>query len=439
MCAINGSVIKVVDSLVTDGVPEGSKYNVILILYDDIGYEIPTYTGGQSYSTPNLDMLAAQGTQFTQCHVSPLCSPTRYMLLSGQYNFRNYREWGVMNTSEYTIANLMKDAGYKTCIAGKWQMDGGATSITSLGFDKFLVNLPYTDLDGDSVSHTAMYKNPLIYGADGYWPNSLTDGKYSQDIFRDFLFDFIDENKSQPFFIYWALNLAHKPFSPPPTHPDYAGWTNNHEESPEDIKYFPSMISYMDLLTGQMMQKLKDEGLSENTIVLIMADNGTPQEITSQWKGITVPGGKASPNEAGTHVPMLAYCPGTVAANAVDTGLISMVDMMPTLASLAHKSIPASAGTMDGISFAPRLFGKKVNYRNWIYCSYEPFPRAGHGFRSSQWIQNSGYRRFEDNSVWSFFRFTQSPFNETELGCVSMTEDERQLNASLGATMEAIK
>lgn len=438
MCAVTGNIIPVVDSLVTDGVPEGSKYNVILILYDDVGYEIPSYTGGQSYRTPNLDMLAAHGIQFTQCHTSPLCSPTRYMLLSGQYNFRNYKQWGVMNPSEYTIANLMHDAGYKTCIAGKWQMDGGASSITRLGFDEFLVNEAYTDLNEDSVYNTALYKNPLIYGKSGFWPDSLTDGKYSQDIFRDFLFDFIHTNKAQPFFLYWALNLAHKPFSPPPGHPDYDTWSN-HEDNPENVKYFPSMVSYMDKLTGQMIQKLKDEGLSENTIVLIMADNGTPKEVTSQWKGVTVAGGKSTPTEAGTHVPMLAYCPGTIAANAVDTGLISMVDIMPTMASLAHKTIPAGAGTMDGISFAPRLFGKKVNYRNWIYCSYLPFPGAGYGFRSSQWIQNSRYRRFLDNYVWSFYNITETPFTDKDLGCVNMTEDEKKLNASFGLTVDAIK
>src|SRR5690349_12505837 len=98
-----------------------AKPNIIFILADDVGYEVPTYSGGQSYSTPNLDFMAAGGTQFTECHASPLCSPSRFMLMTGKYNFRNYTHWGVMNFNQQTLANLAKAAGYSTCISGKWQ------------------------------------------------------------------------------------------------------------------------------------------------------------------------------------------------------------------------------------------------------------------------------------------------------------------------------
>src|SRR4029077_21044933 len=88
-----------------------SKPNIIVILADDIGYEIPTYTGGQSYSTPNLDFMAANGTRFTQAHSAPLCSPSRFMLLTGKYNFRNYTTWGKMDISQRTFANIAKSNG----------------------------------------------------------------------------------------------------------------------------------------------------------------------------------------------------------------------------------------------------------------------------------------------------------------------------------------
>jgi len=89
----------------------GSHYNIIFILSDDIGYEVPTYSGGQSYSTPSLDFMAANGTQFPECHGNALCSPSRFMLATGKYNFRNYDHWGIMDTSQRTFANLLKDAG----------------------------------------------------------------------------------------------------------------------------------------------------------------------------------------------------------------------------------------------------------------------------------------------------------------------------------------
>ncbi|HEX5151338.1 MAG TPA: sulfatase-like hydrolase/transferase, partial [Parafilimonas sp.] len=104
---------------------QNQKPNIILILADDIGYKSLTCNGGNLYSTPNIDKLAKQGMRFTQCHASPSCSPSRHLLLTGKYNFRNYIEWGKMDPNEKTIGNMLKDAGYKTGFFGKDQLDGG--------------------------------------------------------------------------------------------------------------------------------------------------------------------------------------------------------------------------------------------------------------------------------------------------------------------------
>src|SRR5205809_5750413 len=90
-----------------------SKPNIIIILGDDVGYEVPAYTGGQSYSTPNIDYMAAHGLQFTHCNGAPMCSPSRFMLLTGKYNFRNYfdNSWGDLGLDQRTIANMMRNAG----------------------------------------------------------------------------------------------------------------------------------------------------------------------------------------------------------------------------------------------------------------------------------------------------------------------------------------
>lgn len=131
--------------------------NVIFILGDDIGYNTLGVNGGKSYSTPNLDSMAHNGMNFTQCHASPLCSPSRFMLLTGKYNFRNYTKWGVMDTSQRTIGNMFHDAGYKTACFGKWQFDGGDESIHKFGFDSYSVWNAFNDYNG------SRYKNPYLY------------------------------------------------------------------------------------------------------------------------------------------------------------------------------------------------------------------------------------------------------------------------------------
>mgnify|MGYP002376024018 CR=1 FL=1 len=106
-------------------IPASNKPNIVIILGDDIGYDAIAINGNQSFETPNIDRMANDGMNFTQCYGSPLCSPSRTAFVSGKYNFRNYNEWGVYDLSSKTFANLAKDAGYATFVAGKWQFDGG--------------------------------------------------------------------------------------------------------------------------------------------------------------------------------------------------------------------------------------------------------------------------------------------------------------------------
>src|SRR5215831_2211840 len=161
--------------------------NIILILGDDVGYEIPEVDGGQSYSTPNLDMMAQNGMRFTQCRATPLCSPSRFELLTGKYNSRNYFAWGIMDLTQKTIANILKDAGYKTCVTGKWQLDGGDNSIHTFGFDDYSVWQPY-EIMGTSNPTWSRYKDPAVYTDSAFWPKSERAGKYSEDVFMDHFF-----------------------------------------------------------------------------------------------------------------------------------------------------------------------------------------------------------------------------------------------------------
>ena len=203
-----------------------AKLNIILILGDDVGYEVPAYTGGQSYSTPNIDYMAAHGLQFTHCNGAPMCSPSRFMLLTGKYNFRNYfdNSWGDLGLDQRTIANMMRNAGYKTCVAGKWQLDNGDTAIKTFGFDKYSVTYPFKFGTDEEDGHTHLYKDPSVYQRGAFLPQSKIQGKYGEDMFLNYVFNFIDSNKNNPFFVYWAPNLCHQPFSPTPDDAAFATW-----------------------------------------------------------------------------------------------------------------------------------------------------------------------------------------------------------------------
>src|SRR4051812_3966625 len=138
-----------------------SKPNILFIVGDDVGFEVLTCDGGQSYSTPNIDKLAKNGMLFTQCHSSPMCAPSRVSLLTGKYNFRNYTKWGYLSTDQRTLANMLSDAGYATCYAGKWQLDGGYNSIKTFGWQKSSVWLPF--LYSDERAEGSRYKSPKVY------------------------------------------------------------------------------------------------------------------------------------------------------------------------------------------------------------------------------------------------------------------------------------
>jgi hypothetical protein len=148
---------------------QNQKPNIIFILSDDIGFKTLSVNGGKNYPTPNLDKMAKQGMNFKECHASPVCSPSRDMLLTGKYNFRNYGEWGVLDRSQKTIGNMFKDAGYKTACYGKWQLDGGDASIHAFGFDNYCVYIPFIDLKENRLSIRTLL---FIQAAHLFRPNS---------------------------------------------------------------------------------------------------------------------------------------------------------------------------------------------------------------------------------------------------------------------------
>lgn len=375
--------------------------NVILILIDDFGYEIPTVNGGQSYATPNMDQMAAEGMRFTQCHGSPLCSPARFMFLTGKYNFRNYTNWGVMDRNQRTLGNLFQMAGYATCAAGKWQLDGGDSSAKAFGFEKYSLWNAYEIFT--SGTQGSPYKNPQVFQDGAFLPEQQTLGLYGDDVFTDYINTFIDSNRNNNFFVYYAPTAVHSPFGPTPDDPEFATWDPKAKIS--DARFFPSMVRHLDWNIGRIISKLKETGLYNNTIVAVTGDNGTPKEIVSLFNGALFQGGKGSTKEAGVHVPLFITWPNYIAPGTVNGNLVDFPDFMNTFAEMTATDI-SSFGQTDGVSFYRQLTNELYTPRSYSYDYYHPLTNKGNT-TLRPWIQDSVYKLYHLSG--NFFNIKEDP------------------------------
>jgi len=406
------------------------KPNIILILADDVGYKSLTCNGGNLYATPNINKLAKDGMRFTECYASATCSPSRFMLLTGKYNFRNYTEWGNMRPSEHTIGNMLKDAGYKTAYYGKWQLNGGDASVHAFGFDNYCI---WNVFDKDADEKGRKYKSPELYTNGKFISDSLVQNKYSEDILADSILDFMKNNKSKPFFIYYSMLLAHAPFQPTPDDPDYADWESANKS---DTQYFKSMMKYMDKNVAKIINRVKSLGIEDNTVILFAGDNGTPNEISDYREGNKlIEGGKGSTKGAGIHVPFIAYWPGKITPGAVNKDLIGFVDFLPTLAGIANTPLP-DYGPLDGISFYPRLINQAGTPRDWLFCDYNPLSGEG---TFKRWAQTKQYKLYDTSGKKTtrlFYDIINDPNERHPIPDSLLTEQQTAIRRKL---LNAIK
>ena len=337
--------------------------NIILILADDLGYEVLGANGGTSYETPNLDALARGGMRFTRCYATPLCTPSRVQLLTGKYSFRNYTGSGMLATSEHTFADELRDTGYSTAVVGKWQLYRGqqkgrrGSYPREAGFDEYCV----WSLRGRG----SRYRNPRIE-VTGQPAESMA-GAYGPDVFADYVEDFLERHRDERFFLYYPMVLAQAPFQPTPRHPHFAAFDPSVPGTKaNDPDYFADNVAYMDALVGRLVRQLDELGLRQSTLLLYTADNGTSKLIESRIGDREVRGAKGMTTEAGTHVPLLASWPGTIAPGGVNDHLVDFTDFLPTLLEAAGIDLPDDG--LDGLSFYPQLLGEVDTVREWVFC-----------------------------------------------------------------------
>lgn len=402
-----------------------NKPNIILILIDDMGYEIPNINGGQSCNTPNLNSLGLSNLRFTQVHSCPLCSPSRMQLLTGKYNFRNDTQWGQLSDTAQTIGNLMKKAGYTTGWFGKDQLGGGDKSLTAWGFDEYCVHDAFTRKE-----RLSRYRNPHLYTHGAFLPDSLVLNKYGEDIVRDSAFQFMKAsiNNNTPFFLYYPMLLVHEPFQPTPDDPNFLTW----DITKSDTLYYKSMVEYCDKVIGQIINKVSKLGIEDNTVIIITADNGTPKQIISTNNGIPIRGDKSNPTEYGTHVPFIVKWPGHTPIG-IDSNLIDFTGILPTLADIAQVNIPARFGVTDGTSFYHNVIGTNGENRKWIYNYFNPHPEDGEDVKNqfAIYVQNERYKLFD--TVYPSWRqnklldFTKD-FYEKDKSIIVLNKTKEQKN-----------
>lgn len=390
--------------------------NVVLILADDLGYECLGCDGGTSYQTPVLDGLARTGVRFDHCYSTPLCTPSRVQLMTGRYGFRNYKAWATLDPKEKTFAQMLKAAGYATCISGKWQLGGGPSAPSNAGFDEHcLWQLEGGDEKGERYHNPKLVRNGKPYEG--------LDGKYGPDMLCDFLLDFIERKKSQPFLAYYPMCLTHAPFQPTP---DSKG------EKTDKTQYFADMVAYMDKLVGRITAKLDALGLRENTLLVFLGDNGTDRRITSAMGDRKVKGDKGLTTEGGTHVPLIANWKGTVPAGRVCQDLVDFSDFLPTLAAACSAKLPEEV-TIDGRSFLPQLLGKEGQPREWIFCFYDP--KQGNWTRK-RYAQDKRWKLYDDGNL---FDLKADVLEKQPLAAAGDTAEAAAARKKLQAVLDKMK
>lgn len=403
---------------------KNNKPNIIIIMADDMGYECLGTYGSTSYDTPFLDKLASNGITFNNCVSQPLCTPSRVKIMTGLYNYRNYDYFGNLNTSQYTFGNLMQDAGYATCIAGKWQLNGAYhkdeirdwndnTKPNQFGFDEYcLWQLTKAGNEG------GRYANPLIEQNGKMLERNPED--YGPDIFANYIMEFIERKKDEPFFIYYPMVLVHDPFVPTP---DSEEWLNDEIQNKSDTAYFKDMVAYTDKIVGKITNKLNELNIIDNTIVIFVGDNGTHPSVYSQIHGRTIQGAKGNTIDTGTHVPLIISWPKEIKKGFIYNDLIEFSDFFPTFADIVEKENPS-----DGKSLLPILKGREYEARKTAFVHYDPQWGKNVNQYKNQFVRTLNYKLYQDGN---FFNLAKDKLEKTPLNTDSLQENELIIKAAL--------
>ena len=339
--------------------------NFVLILVDDLGYNDVSFNGATEIATPNIDRIAADGIIFRNGYVTAsICTPSRAGLLTGRYPARFGLDVNLayapfdprlgLPLEEATVADHLRQAGYRTGLVGKWQLGAAHHFIPrERGFDYFFGFLggghDYWGRNYDAAAPAREYYTPLVENRDPY---PSPDGEYLTDALGDQAAQFIADSADDPFFLYLAYNAPHHPLQAPAELLDqYA------EVADGPRRRYLAMVDSLDQNIGKTLDALESAGVRDNTVVFFLSDNG------GVWRGETyadnapLRGGKESLFEGGIRVPFAAAWPAAWPAGAVYDPMIISLDLFATMLSLAGIAPETAARPIDGVNLDPFLRG----------------------------------------------------------------------------------
>lgn len=380
--------------------------NVIIILMDDLGYGDFESYGGASYVTPQVTKMVSEGMRFTHFYAAQAtCSASRAALLTGTYPNRigingALFPWSeiAINPKEETLAEILKQKGYRTGMVGKWHL-GQEEPYLPLqhGFDEYL-GLPYSndmwpvDFDGspitDSSNERAKYPPlPLIEGNEKVKIiETLEDQAGLTSLYTDRAIDFIQKNEKNPFFLYVAHSMPHVPIA-----------ASDKYKGKSEAGMFGDVMMELDWSIGRIIETLEESNLSEETIVILTSDNG-PWLNYGNHAGNTagLREGKGTSWEGGVRVPAIIRWPGTIPAGTVCNKIASTIDILPTIANFCGAELPAKK--IDGVDISALWLNEEnANPRDEFVYYYDE--NSLQAIRKDEWklVFPHEYRTYKKN------------------------------------------
>ena len=369
------------------------KPNFIIIFTDDQGYQDLGCYGSPDIKTPRIDQMAKEGMKFTSFYAQTVCGPARSSLLTGCYPMRTERAahddglipHPAMSLNEITLAEVLKAKGYKTGMAGKWDVAGRRTR----GAPTFRLELgPHNQGFDFSFWSETSNTNKLIRDGDQV---ALKKPKRAgiTKLFTDKAISFIEENKNDPFFFYLAHPMPHTPIAASPKF-----------KKQSQAGLYGAVIEELDFHTGRLLDKVKELGLDENTYIIFTSDNG-PWWREAPHAGNCEPlrSAKTSTYDGGFRVPFIIRAPGKVPAGTTIDLVTATIDLMPTIAELAGAKAPTDR-VIDGLDISKIFHGTQQELNRPFFFYQHQALRA---VREGDWklhLPHTALDKTKEGKIW---------------------------------------
>ena len=383
-------------ALAVSGAPAAEKPNLIWIMADDLGYGDLGCYGQKVIATPNIDRMAQEGMRFTQFYAgATVCAPSRSVLMTGQHHGRTRVRGNAgrsnpvaqaLRPEDRTVADVLKGAGYRTALVGKWGLGNVGEAEMGLprkhGFDEFFGYLSqhhahnhFPDYLWRNEERESLPNKITPVGEDGagYATEAVV---FADDLFADEAVEFVKENRQRPFFLYWSMVIPHannertRALGNGAHVPDFGPYAD--KDWPDPDKGQAAMIWRIDQYVGRMLETLRELGLAEKTLVIFTSDNGPHDESNHDLKRFDpsgpLSGIKRSLTDGGIRVPMIAWWPGTIEPGTESDHVAYFGDWMATAAELAGAEVPDGC---NSISFVPTLLGHDSKQREHEFLYWE--------------------------------------------------------------------